>query len=76
MGLGMSLTIVFYYLFKFVKFVKEDNARKRYALEEAERQRLEEISKVIDSIIEYQETSQKHNHPNVINFSDYQRRDD
>jgi len=76
MGLGMSLTIVLYYIGKFIKFVKEDNAQRRLLREAAEREKLEEINKVIENMLEYKAVNERYNHPNVINFSDYQRRDD
>ncbi len=76
MGLGMSLTIVLYYIGKFIKFVKEDNAHRRLLREAAEREKLEEINKVIESMLEYRALNERHDHPNVFNISDYQRRGD
>ena len=76
MGLGMSLTIVLYYIGKFIKFVKEDNAQRRMLREAAEREKLQEINKAIESMLEYKTVNERFNHPNVFNIADYQRRDD
>ena len=75
-GLGMSLSIVLYYIGKFIKFVKEDNLQRRLLRQAAERERLEEINKVIENMLEYRAINERQDHPNVLNFSDYQRRDE
>ena len=72
----MSLSVVLYYIGKFIKFVKEDNLQRRLLRQAAERERLEEINKVIENMLEYRAINERHDHPNVFNFSDYQRRDE
>lgn len=80
--LGMSLSVIFYYFFKFTKFVKEDNLRRGLEAEVSrleaiadEREKIEELNKVMESIVEYQEANREHKYSNVINMSDYQRKD-
>ena len=58
MGLGMSLTIVLYYIGKFIKFVKEDNERKR----------INELNKTIDNILQYKKIDKE---PIIIDINEY-----
>jgi len=56
--LAISLSVLFYYFILFLKFVKEDNERKR----------INELNKTIDNILQYKKIDKA---PIIIDINEY-----